>query len=42
MTNTTIGLTLFSPIGAQFWAYIGIPYINFGYFQDRDRRLKKN
>ena len=41
MTNTAIGLTLFSSIRAQFWANIGIPYINFGYLQDKDSRLKK-
>ena len=38
MTNTAIGLTLFSPIRPQFWADIGIPYSNFSYFEDTLRR----
>ena len=41
MTNSTIDITLFSPIRPQFWANIGIPYSNFSYFEDMERRFKK-
>ena len=39
MTNVAIGLTLFSLIRPQFWANIGIPYSNFSYFEDTERRF---
>ena len=35
MTNTTIGLTLFSLIRLQFGANIGITYNNFSYFEEK-------
>ena len=39
MSNTTIGLALFSPIRPQFLANIEIPYSNFSYFEDTERRF---
>ena len=39
MASTAIDLTLFSPIRPQFWVNIGIPYSDFSYSEDTERRF---